>query len=143
MHQNIVLIETTFYRCHLILDRIAPSFAVPSFKVAQSTMREARHHLQKAIMGGMPNGRIMAYVQGCITRMSEMEEWLANAEPAILQTIKSDGPASRQKLNLRLDAELKKYSGEMMRAHDKVSEFHERFTYDPREVWKLGKGEHD
>lgn len=138
-HQNLVLIKGTFYRCHLILGRIAPKFAVPSFKVAQRTIRDAQRDLQDTIKAGMPNGKVMAYVQGVITRMTEMEEWLSHAPSVIMQSMQNDDPAERQKLKLTFDRELLRFAGEMELAHDKVQEFHERFAQDRWAAWKIDK----
>lgn len=141
LHQNLVLIKGTFYRCHLTLGRIAPKFAIPSFKVAQRTILEGQRDLQDALKAGMPNAKIMGYVQGRITRMTEMDEWISQAPGAISLSMQSEDADERAKLKLTLDRELLKFAGEMEEAHDKVHEFQQRFAHDRWATWKVENGE--
>lgn len=141
LHQNLVLIKGTFYRCHLTLNRISPRYAIPSFKVAQRTILEGQRDLKDALKAGMPNAMVMGYVQGRITRMTEMEEWISQAPGAITLSMQNQDAKERASLQLDLDVELIKFAREMKEAHDKVHEFQERFAHDRLAAWEVGKGQ--
>src|SRR5690606_1680039 len=133
------MVKGTFYRCHLTLGKIAPKFAIPQIKVARRTILDGQRDLLDALKAGMPNAKIMGYVQGRITRMTEMEEWLSQAPDVIVNSLQNDDASERKGLILSLDREILKFAGEMEVAHDKVHEFQERFTHDRCAPWKMSE----